>query len=126
LRAGPLEAFVADWQAQPLFATQRALPVALQARQRAARLAHDPAALAWAFDVAGLAQMPDLRPAVAAATQPLRFITGGLDPRFSALAASLARPPCVTHRVVPGAGHNLLLEAPADVAASLLDLTENP
>jgi len=63
--------------------------------------------------------MPDLRAAVAAARQPLCFLTGALDERFSALAASLVRAPWVTHRQVDGAGHNLLLEAPAEVARQL-------
>ena len=126
LRAGNLAGFVAAWEALPLFDSQRALPLALQAQQRAARLAHDPQALAWAFEVAGLAQMPDLRRAVAAARQPLCFLTGALDARFCALAASLVHPLWVSHRSVPGAGHNLLLEAPAAVAASLIDLMENP
>jgi 2-succinyl-6-hydroxy-2,4-cyclohexadiene-1-carboxylate synthase len=119
LRAGDLAAFVAAWEALPLFETQRTLPVGLQAQQRVGRLAHDPQALAWAFEVAGLAQMPDLRGAVAAARQPLCFLTGALDARFGALADSLVRPPWVTHRIVPGAGHNLLLEAPAAVAGWL-------
>jgi 2-succinyl-6-hydroxy-2,4-cyclohexadiene-1-carboxylate synthase len=125
LRAGPLEAFVTEWEALPLFASQQALPTALLAQQRAQRLAHDAQALAWAFDVAGLACMPDLRPAVAAARQPLHFLTGALDARFTALAATLARPPWVTHAVLPGAGHNLLLEAPAAVAASLAQWMES-
>lgn len=124
LRAGDVAAFVEAWEALPLFATQRALPPEVQAAQRAGRLAHDPQALAWAFEVAGLACVPDLRPAVAAARQPLRFLTGALDTRFAALGASLERPPWVRHRSVPGAGHNLLLEAPAAVAASLADLME--
>ena len=119
LRSGPLEAFVAEWEELPLFATQRALPARQQAQQRAARLAHDPQALAWGFEIAGLAQMPDLRPAVAAARQPLCFLTGVLDERFSALAASLVRVPWVTHRQVGGAGHNLLLETPAEVARQI-------
>jgi len=126
LRAGDLAAFVAAWEALPLFATQRALPLALQAQQRAVRVAHNPQALAWAFDVAGLAQMPDLRGAVAAAHQPLCFMTGALDARFGALAASLVRPPWVTHRIVPGVGHNLLLEAPAAVAATLTSWMDAP
>lgn len=126
LRSGRLQDFVDDWEAMPLFASQRRLPAALQARQRAARLAHDPAALAWAFDVAGLARMPDLRPALAAAAQPVCFLTGALDLRFSALAAAQVRLPWVTHRRASGAGHNLLLEAPALVAASLVCLMEKP
>jgi len=119
LRAGGLQDFVAGWEALPLFATQRRLPAALQARQRAARLVHEPQALAWAFEVAGLACMPDLRPALAVARQPISFLTGELDPRFGALAASQVRPPWITHRQIDGAGHNLLLEAPAAVAAAL-------
>ncbi len=126
LRRGDLAGFVEAWEALPLFATQRALAPEVQARQRTARLAHDPQALAWAFEVAGLAQMPDLRAAAAAARQPLHFLTGALDTRFRQLAASLARPPWVHHCSAPGAGHNLLLEAPAAVAASLLDLMETP
>jgi len=122
LRGGDLPAFVAAWEALPLFESQRALPAALRARQRAARLAHDPQALAWSFEVAGLAQMPDLRAAVASASQPLRFVTGEFDLRFAALAASLVRAPWVTHDVVPGAGHNLLLEAPYAVATLLTAL----
>jgi 2-succinyl-6-hydroxy-2,4-cyclohexadiene-1-carboxylate synthase len=124
LRSGDLTGFVDAWEALPLFATQRALPHEVLARQRAARLAHDPQALAWAFEVAGLAQMPDLRSAVAGARQPICFMTGALDARFGALADSLVRQPWVGHRSVPGAGHNLLLEAPASVAASLVDLME--
>lgn len=121
LRSAPLADFVADWQAQPLFASQQTLPAALLAQQREHRLAHDAHALAWAFDVAGLACMPDLRGQVAAARQPLHFLTGALDVRFTDLAATLVRPPWVSHAVVPGAGHNLLLEAPAAVAAALAD-----
>jgi 2-succinyl-6-hydroxy-2,4-cyclohexadiene-1-carboxylate synthase len=124
LRHGNLAAFVAAWEALPLFATQHALTPELQARQRALRLAHDAQALTWAFEVAGLAQMPDLRAAVAAARQPLHFLAGALDTRFAALAATLARPPWVTQASVPAAGHNLLLEAPGAVAASLNDLME--
>lgn len=124
LRSGDLDRFVAEWEALPLFETQRRLPPAVQSAQRAVRLAHDPNALAWAFEVAGLAQMSDLRGAVAMATQPLCFVTGELDPRFAALAASLVRPPWVSRRSVPGAGHNLLLEAPVAVGAVLAEWLE--
>lgn len=126
LRRGDLAAFVDAWEAQPLFASQRSLPASRLAMQRTSRLAHEPTHLAWSFEVAGLACMPDLRHAVAAARLPLCFATGALDTRFAALAASLARPPWVTHRSVPGAGHNLLLEAPEAVAALILEAMETP
>jgi 2-succinyl-6-hydroxy-2,4-cyclohexadiene-1-carboxylate synthase len=124
LRGGDLAGFVAAWEAQPLFASQQSLPQAQQARQRTARLAHEAQALAWAFDVAGLAQMPDLRAPLAVSRSRLHFLTGALDTRYSALAATLVQPPRVTHASVADAGHNLLLEAPAAVAASLLALME--
>jgi 2-succinyl-6-hydroxy-2,4-cyclohexadiene-1-carboxylate synthase len=122
LRGGDLAAFVSAWETLPLFESQRALPATMQVEQRAARLANDPQALAWAFEVAGLAQMPDLHAAVAAARQRLCFLTGALDARFGAVAASVVSAPWVTHSIVPGAGHNLLLEAPDAVAASLTSL----
>jgi 2-succinyl-6-hydroxy-2,4-cyclohexadiene-1-carboxylate synthase len=89
-----------------------------QAQQRQARLAHDAQALAWAFEVAGLACMPDLRAAVAARGSPaLAHRCAG---HTLHRAGRVARAPALGHhRSVAGAGHNLLLEAPADVAASL-------
>lgn len=119
LRTGPMADFVRDWEALPLFASQGDLPPQVQAQQRQWRLAHTAEGLAWSFEVAGLACMPDLRPAVAQAARPLCWLTGSRDERFDALAASLVRPPWVRHARVAGAGHNLLLEAPAAVARAL-------
>lgn len=119
LRRGPLADFVTAWEALPLWDSQRGLPPERLQAQRALRLVHDGQALAWSFDVAGLACMPDLRPALAAATRRLHFLTGALDTRFTALAAGLVRPPLVSHGGVQGAGHNLLLEAPVAVAEAL-------
>ncbi|BBF94053.1 alpha/beta fold hydrolase [Blastochloris tepida] len=119
-----LASFVAAWETLPLFASQQRLPAETLGHQRAARLAHDPESLAWAFEVAGLARMPDYRAAIAASRRPLCFLTGARDTRFSALAAALVRPPVVTHDTIAEAGHNLLLEAPAAVAAALRHLME--
>jgi 2-succinyl-6-hydroxy-2,4-cyclohexadiene-1-carboxylate synthase len=119
-----LEAFVDAWEALPLFATQRDLSPEALARQRAARLSHDPDRLAWGLEAASLAAMPDMRDAIAATSRPLCFVTGARDRRFSALAAALVRPPVVTHQIIADAGHNLLLETPAAVAAALTRLME--
>jgi 2-succinyl-6-hydroxy-2,4-cyclohexadiene-1-carboxylate synthase len=117
-------AFVEEWEALPLFATQQDLSPETLARQRAARLAHHPDRLAWGLEAASLANMPNYRAAIAATTKPLCFLTGARDRRFSALAAAVVRPPLVTHDIIAGAGHNLLLEAPAAVAAALTRLME--
>lgn len=114
-----LAAFLDEWEALPLFATQARLPAALLRAQRELRASHDPAGLAAAFRRLGLAHMPDLRAALRETTTPVRLVTGALDPRFTALAGAAARPPAVLHDVVADAGHNLLLEAPAALARLL-------
>jgi 2-succinyl-6-hydroxy-2,4-cyclohexadiene-1-carboxylate synthase len=117
-------AFAEAWAAQPIFASQRALPDAVRARQHAWRAAHDPRALAATMRALSLARMPDLAPALVAAGAraplPLALLAGEHDTRFTALALALAeRVPGARARVVPGAGHNLVLENPRAVAAEL-------
>ncbi|MDE2371219.1 MAG: alpha/beta fold hydrolase [Burkholderiales bacterium] len=126
LRQGTLADFVAAWEALPLFSTQQALPAAALRAQRAQRLGHDARALAWSFERGGQSCMPDLRGAIAATPQRLRLLTGALDRAYDELGAALARPPHVAHRSVAGVGHNLLLEAPAAVAASIALLMKSP
>jgi 2-succinyl-6-hydroxy-2,4-cyclohexadiene-1-carboxylate synthase len=112
--------FVDAWEAQPLFATQRRLPRALQARRRAERLAHDPATLAVALRVLGLAETHAPAHTLSSLGIPITLLAGADDPRFIAHAEDLARTlPRVTVRVVPDAGHDLLLEAPRAVHAAL-------
>ncbi|MFW6023981.1 MAG: alpha/beta fold hydrolase, partial [Myxococcota bacterium] len=74
LETGGLAAFVQAWERLPLFATQEALPQALRERQRAVRLAHDPAGLARSLRVLGLGRMPDHRPALGAIRVPARLM----------------------------------------------------
>lgn len=106
-------AFVAAWEAQPLFATQARLPAALLAAQRARRLAQRPHALAAALAHLGLAEMPDMRPTLVAFPGRLHWIVGAEDHRFSALATEVARlRPSTCIQRLPGCGHNPLLEAP--------------
>lgn len=114
--------FLAQWRAQPLFATQRALPAERQAAQDRTRAAHDGAALAHALRALSLARMPDWRASLPQIALPVHLIAGELDPKFVALArAALPRLPDARLTVVPGAGHNVVLEKPAAVVAALLD-----
>lgn len=120
LLAGDLQRFVRDWEAQPLFATQRSLPAAALAEQRAQRLSHDPRALARAFEVLGLGAMPSFRVALGRTSAPLTLLVGARDEKFFALyrelAPSLAR---ARLEVVADAGHNLPLERPEHVARAI-------
>ncbi len=119
--------FADTWAEQPVFATQRGLPTPLLAAQQAQRAAHDPRGLAHALRVLSLARMPDLRGPLAQVDVPVTFMAGELDEKFVALAAETAAllPEGLAQVcVVPGAGHNLLLERPADVAAALAIATK--
>ncbi len=113
--------FVAAWEAQPLFATQAHLPPSERERHRQGRLAHDPFGLARSLRVTGLGEMPDLLPELASLGIPVTLLAGQLDTKFVALAGRMAaslRHPSVI--LAPGAGHDLLLEAPDLVRSALL------
>jgi 2-succinyl-6-hydroxy-2,4-cyclohexadiene-1-carboxylate synthase len=116
------EAFLAQWASQPLFASQRAAsPQALGAQERA-RAAHDGAALAGAMRALSLARMPDWTPFLPRLAVPVHLVAGELDAKFVAIARSMAT--AIAHArltVVPGAGHNVVLERPDAIVAALRD-----
>jgi len=125
LREKGLEAFVAVWEELPLFASQRDVSRDALAEQRGVRLAHDPEGLARALDVLGLAEMPDYRAAIASLRIPIALMTGSRDLKFSGVAKALASENAhVDAEVIGGVGHNVVLEAPAAVAAALRGLEE--
>ncbi len=116
-------AFAEEWARLPLFASQRHLPPALLARQQSERLEQTAAGAAWAMRHLGLAAMPSLWPLLRRAEVPLRYLAGALEPACEQRcreAAALSEG--ATFRALPGAGHNLLLEAPAVVAEELKQL----
>jgi 2-succinyl-6-hydroxy-2,4-cyclohexadiene-1-carboxylate synthase len=120
LEASGIEAFVNAWEAQPLFASQAALPEAARARQRAIRLAHDPIGLARSLRVTGLAEMPDYGPRLRELSVPVTLLVGELDAKFLAFGREMsARLPAARLRIAPSAGHDLLLERPDLVAQEL-------
>ena len=125
LREKGLEAFVAAWEGIPLFASQRDVSRGTLAEQRDVRLAQDAEGLARALDVLGLAEMPDYRRAMASLKVPITLMTGSHDSKFSGIAKSLARENAhVDAEVVDGVGHNVVLEAPAAVAAALTSIED--
>jgi 2-succinyl-6-hydroxy-2,4-cyclohexadiene-1-carboxylate synthase len=121
LRVGGVAAFLDAWEAQPLFATQRALPAATLAEQRRVRASHSAAGLERSLRVLGLGQMPDYRGVLRVARLPVRLLVGEADTKFSALARGLARgAPGVALDSVPGVGHNLLVESREHVVSVLV------
>lgn len=115
-----LEAFVAAWEAQPLFRSQMSVPQEIFGEQRAIRRSHSAAELARTLRVAGLGQMPCFTEALGGVQAPVTLMVGEHDEKFCALAESMQRAlPSATVQVVSGAGHNPMLEQPELVARAI-------
>lgn len=122
LRTRGLPAFVASWEEEPMFASQRNLPDLVVERQRQIRLGHDAEGLARALEVLGLAEMPSYEQALRTLRVPITLMAGAHDRKFCDLMHHLASGSChLVTKAVEGAGHNLLLEAPEAVALAMRD-----
>lgn len=120
LREEGVQAFVAAWEALPLFRTQRALSDEALAQQRDIRSSHDAGGLARSLEVLGLAEMPAYGATVSSIDVPVTLMAGSRDDKFCKLARGLARDnPRFEPLFVEGAGHNLLIEAPEAVASAI-------
>lgn len=120
LRGRGIQAFVDAWERQPLFASQhRAGPAALD-EQRRERLAHDPEGLAESLERTGLGRMAPAWAELHRLECPVDLVVGSLDARFRDLATRFATlAPRARITTVADSGHNVLLEAPAALAAVL-------
>ena len=109
------------WEQLPLFASQRDLPPDVRERLRAGRMANDAEALARTFEQAGQHVMPsraetlETLDVLRAGDTPLLYLAGERDEKYRALAAQAAEAGA-TVCIIPGAGHNAHLEAPATFA----------
>jgi 2-succinyl-6-hydroxy-2,4-cyclohexadiene-1-carboxylate synthase len=117
-----IEAFAEKWQAQALFASQSRLPRETLAAQHAIRLRHDARSLGLAMTSLGLGRMPSYWDVVARGAVPMTLVVGGEDAKFKALARRLEAA-CTSGRArvveVDGAGHNVVLERPDEIARLL-------
>lgn len=121
LREQGLEAFVDAWQKLPLWATQAQLPEAVRQAQRAQRLRHTAEGLAQSLLHHGLGKMPDFRELLRQVEARVELVVGERDEKFVKLAEELLTLlPHARLTIVPGAGHNLLLESPATLSQLLL------
>lgn len=109
-----IEAFVDEWMAQPLFASQRRLGTAALAAARAARRANNPVGLANSLRGLGAGAQEPLWARLPEVAAPTLLMVGEADPKFRAIAAAMAaRMPRAEVAVIPEAGHNTHLENPA-------------
>ncbi len=118
-RAGT-HGFLLEWEAQPLFGTQRGLPAHWLERQRAIRNDHQARGLARALRVLGLGQMPNYAGALRSCPIRTTLVVGALDAKFLAHAQRFGAPGAEPRlEVVEGTGHNVPLEAPGQLARVL-------
>jgi len=118
-------AFVDSWEELPLFASRKALPDEVRARQRALRLSNDPRSLASSLRGLGTGALPSYWEALGELGLPVLLLVGAFDAKFQAIAGHMAdRLPRARQVVVPEAGHTVHLERPGawvDAVGRFLD-----
>jgi 2-succinyl-6-hydroxy-2,4-cyclohexadiene-1-carboxylate synthase len=115
-----LAAFLAQWEELPLFRSQASLPAEARAVQRHIRASHRAEGLAHALRVLGTGQMPDYFPELGRLKLPVLLVAGENDVKFRSIAErAQALLQNARIAVVPGAGHNPLIEAPDALLASI-------
>lgn len=116
IRKAGVDAFLATWFDQPLFATLPPEGRFLDERRR-----NTAEGLARSLELAGTGSQQPLWQELPGLRMPVLVVTGELDERYSAIAERMAGEigDNATTRIIPGAGHAAHLEAPADFLAAL-------
>ncbi|MHB8877243.1 MAG: 2-succinyl-6-hydroxy-2,4-cyclohexadiene-1-carboxylate synthase [Myxococcaceae bacterium] len=124
LEADGVEAFIARWEALPLFAGLSTLPAPLAEALRARRRSASAAGLAGALRCLGLGCQESLWPLLSTLRAPVLLVTGARDGKFTALAREMAAAlPRALHRELD-AHHAPHLEAPDAYAREVLTFLE--
>lgn len=133
LAAEGVEGFMAWWAHLPLFASQRCLSPDIQQRIAEERTSWDEDELAHSLAAWGqqhqsfASETLETLNKVTAAGVPVGYLAGALDTKYAALAERVKKAvPKTVVALVEGAGHNVHLEAPLAVAASIDVLLETP
>jgi 2-succinyl-6-hydroxy-2,4-cyclohexadiene-1-carboxylate synthase len=120
-----IDAFVTDWERQPVFASHASLPTARAARLRAMRLRNRPEGLAASLRGAGQGAMEPLFDRLVAVSAPTLVIAGALDERGRARAEQVAQAiPGARLAVIDNAGHTPHEEQPAIFRRTALDFLQ--
>ncbi len=120
-----IEAFVAEWERQPAFASHTSLPRARAARLRAMRLANKPHGLAASLRGAGQGAMEPLFDRLGDIDAPTLVIAGALDDRGRTRAEQVARGiPAARLEILDHAGHTPHEEQPTAFRHLVVDFLQ--
>jgi 2-succinyl-6-hydroxy-2,4-cyclohexadiene-1-carboxylate synthase len=113
LEQNGIEAFVDEWAALPIFASQRRLSQSIREAERARRLRNETRALAACLRGLGTGAQPSFWERLADVRAPTLLVTGEEDRKFTEIAAEMAkRLPDARVATVSVSGHCVHLEAP--------------
>jgi 2-succinyl-6-hydroxy-2,4-cyclohexadiene-1-carboxylate synthase len=119
LEAGDLAGFLRGWYRQPLFASL-ARHVGLVQETIEARMRNDPIELARSLRGMGTGDQPSLWSELGTLQVPALAVAGELDEKYAGISTRMASlNPRIRAAIVPGAGHNVRLEAPETYFALL-------
>lgn len=119
LESGDLASFLHDWYRQPLFASL-ARREGLVQQIIEVRMRNDPIELARSLRGMGTGSQPSLWGELAELEAPALAVAGELDEKFVKISRRMVGSSPNAHAVVvPGAGHNVCLEAPEAYLALL-------
>lgn len=119
-----IEAFVAEWERNPVFAGHVSLHPDVAARQRAIRLAQDPHGLAQSLRLAGQGAMEPLHDRLGEVRAPTLVIAGAVDPARPRAELVAAGIPGARLAIVDGAGHTPHLERPDAFLTLVIDFLQ--
>jgi 2-succinyl-6-hydroxy-2,4-cyclohexadiene-1-carboxylate synthase len=116
LRDDGLDAFIAAWEQQPLFATQAKVDAPHRAERHARRQRLDPEQLAQSLEQMGLGAMPDYWSVIPAHRDRIALIAGSDDIKYTAIAHGL---PAKHFESIQDSGHDPTLEQPERLAVAI-------
>lgn len=112
-----IEDFVKEWEALPLWESQRDVDLVILERQREIRLRQRPTGLAQSLRGFGQGSQPALWDALPTLNIPVLILAGAEDSKYASLALEMAPLlPDATAVILPGAGHAVHLEKPEAVS----------
>jgi 2-succinyl-6-hydroxy-2,4-cyclohexadiene-1-carboxylate synthase len=127
IRQRGVEAFVAHWESQPIFAGLRKLSPEQQETLRVRRASCTVEGLVGALECLGLGVQPDYWPELQRQRLPTLLLTGALDDKFTQIARRMAAElPVVWRRTFEDCSHAPHLEVPEEYAQEVISFLRTP